>query len=369
MPFIAHSWALAVQRYGWNRWGADFKFLAYDLQQFGYSPIASREKLPNGDLAFAAPPYINSAFVVYSGTANPDFLKFRIGEEFATVFADSRFEHPGTAWYNVATRLGMQKYFPHNSGQILDFFAQLIFRRLISGFRPLLVAKKRFREFCAREMERRLRDCGIADIKVISEGWDAKLLAAPNVVPIISYGMIGINLFEYFDCAYCLTGYYINDTAINSVLQDLVASDRFIPIEIRTEGFPHRRTVGVADPNHRFYDINRLAQLALDEQEMGTVLQAVGRVRPYTRPREIITLQCASHPTLSYIQEFSSIGKAREFFGIQSFRVRQAKATHESVTTARQAGLSQRKTASRLGVSLRTVKRHWNKGGGDTKPL
>ena len=62
--------------------------------------------------------------------------------------------------------------------------------------------------------------------------------------------------------------------------------------------------------------MDRLAQYALDQQELDVVLQAVGRVRPYTRPREVITFQCAAHPQLDYDREFNSIEEARQFFGI-----------------------------------------------------
>jgi hypothetical protein len=369
IPYFSPGWALMVQRYGWNRWGAEFKFLGFDLQQFRFSLIGSREKGATGNLSFAAPPYLNWAFVVFSGTANPQFLQFRLREQFITIFDDYQFEHPCTVWYNIASRLGMQKYFPHNSNQILDFFAQLVATRLRAGLRPVLIAKKRFRDFCARQMEHRLRECGIADVLIISGRWNEEILALPHAIPLITFGMIGTNLFEHFDCAYCLTGFYVNDEAINAVLQDIVASDRFIPIEIKTEGLPRRRKAGVVDPSHRFYDVHHLAQLALDEQEMGVVLQAVGRIRPYTRPREVVTLQCAEHPTLSYTREFNSIGEARHFFGIKNFRVRQGQAMHENIATARQAGLSQRQAAAQLEVSLRTVKRHWKKGEGDTSPF
>ena len=123
--------------------------------------------------------------------------------------------------------------------------------------------------------------------------------------------MIGTNLFKEFDCAYCLTGYYVSEKEINHILQDVLASDMHIPIRIETtKEHPQRRKAGVVHNQHKYYDIHRLAQLALDQQEMDVVLQAVGRVRPYTKPREIITFQCAKHPKFDYTQEFASIEEA-----------------------------------------------------------
>ena len=116
----------------------------------------------------------------------------------------------------------------------------------------------------------------------------------------------------------------------------------------------------------RIYDVHTLAQHALDHLEMGTVLQAVGRVRPYTKPREIITFQCADHPDCAYTKEFNSIGEAREYFKIPGRRSMQAEAQYTRIQEAKKAGLKQREVAERLGISIRTVKRYWKLKGPPT---
>ena len=122
MPFIDRDWCFEVQEYGWNRYGEQFKFLAYDLIQFGYSPELSRERDAHGNLLFSAPPYLNCDFVIYSGTAHPEFSRFRLGQDFASPFEGYRFEHPETTWYNIASCLGTKRSFPKNSSQILGLF-------------------------------------------------------------------------------------------------------------------------------------------------------------------------------------------------------------------------------------------------------
>jgi len=163
-----------------------------------------------------------------------------------------------------------------------------------------------------------------------------------------------------FDCAFCLTSFYITEDVMNTVLQDVLASDGHIPIKITTEGIPRRRRAGVIDPSHRAYDIHHLAQLALEQQEMNVVLQTVGRVRPYTRPREVITFQCAGHPQLTYTTEFHSIGEARKFFGITSRRTQSQLQNIEKIKVSKGKGLTQTETAAENGLSVRTVKRYWN---------
>ncbi|MFO7728786.1 MAG: hypothetical protein R6X11_10720, partial [Desulfonatronovibrio sp.] len=127
------------------------------------------------------------------------------------------------------------------------------------------------------------------------------------------------------------------------------------------EGRPCRRRAGVQNRRDRGYDLHSLAQHALDHQEMDTVLQAVGRVRPYTKPREIITFQCAGHPELDYTREFTSIGAARDYFNIPASRTRKTASLCSQIQDARKKGLKQREAASLLEVSLRTIKRYWNK--------
>jgi hypothetical protein len=358
MPWVYHEWSLAVQSCGYSIYGDSFCFLAFDLFHFGRSPLESRERAANGDLLFAAVPSVSMDFIIYSGTAHHRFSHYRLGWDFVSPFEEHRFEHPDTTWYNIASRLGVKKYFGKNAAQILDFFAELVARRLREGKRPLLVAKKCFVDFCAQQMQERLQAAGL-DVKVVIDGWTAELLGDDRVVPVINYGVIGINLFESFDCAYCLTGYYVTEDAVNNSLQDILASDMKVPLSILIEGRPCRRRAGVLNAKDQIYDVHQMAQHALDCQEMDTVLQAVGRVRPYTRPREIITFQCAGHPDLTYTSEFFSIGEARKYFGIRNRRSKVVDEVRSGVQQMKTQGLRQREAAQQLGVSLRTIKRYW----------
>ena len=102
---------------------------------------------------------------------------------------------------------------------------------------------------------------------------------------------------------------------------------------------------------------------------MDVVLQAVGRVRPYTRPREIVTFQCAAHPQLDYDREFGSIAEAREFFEIPTRRERERDRNADRVRAARQAGMTQLEAAAALRLGRSTVQRYWNRAPeGPTNP-
>src|SRR4030095_2872438 len=298
----------------------------------------------------------------FSGTAHAEFAEFRLGRDFKSPFSSYRFEHPETRWYNIASRLGTKGFFPKNAPQVLDFFAGLIALRLQEGRRPLLIAKKCFVPMCVAGLEVRLRDLGAGNVKISPGPWKDVDLMDRMIVPIINFGVSGTNVFEAFDCAYCLTSFYVTEAVINSILQDIVASDGHIPIEIKTEGRPRRRRATVKHPRDRFVDVHHLAQLALEQQEMDVVLQAVGRVRPYTRPREVITLQCAAHPQLAFTREFQSLGEAREYFRIPSRRERMGLVIASQIEALRDSGNSQSHVVAKTGLSTSTVKRYWKKG-------
>ena len=358
MPWINHEWSLAVQSCGYSTHGDSFYFLAFDLINFSRSPLDSRERTVNGDILFASVPSIKMDFIIYSGTAHQAFSEYRLGNEFSSPFQGYSFNHPETRWYNIASRLGVKKYFKKNSPQIIDFFAGLVAKRIKEGKRPLLISKKCFSAFCARQMEEKLRELGL-EVSVAISGWQADRLRGAGVIPLINYGMIGTNLFQEFDCAFCLTGYYVTEAAVDSILQDLLASDMSVPLEISIGGRPCRRRAGVLNRKDRLYDVHTLAQHALNHLEMDTVLQAVGRVRPYTRPREVIIFQCAEHPGLEYTEEFNSVGEAREYFNIPSKQSTKKAELISQIQRAKKNGMKQYQASERLKVGLRTIQRYW----------
>lgn len=362
MPAIRPQWALHVQELGCQKYREDFRFLAHELEEFGRSDRASRERSPDGGLQYASPPRVTGDLIVFSATCVPEFAKFRLGVELANPYCDHRFVHPDTRWFNIASPFGAMKYFPGNADQILDFFAQLVAQRWREGRRCLLIAKKALLETCMSGMARRLAELGLADLTVLSKGWTPEQLARRNVIPLIHYGLIGTNLFEDFDCAYCLCSYNVPEQVIDAVLQDVTRTEAHIPLKIHYDGSarPRRRVVSVVDPANAVYDVQRLARPALLHMEMDVVLQAVGRVRPFTRPREVIMFQCGQHPQVPYDKEFDTLQEARRHFSVPTRRHRRQLGRHERIAQARNQGMTQEQAAAFAGVGLRTAQRHWN---------
>ena len=358
-PVMTRKMLIAIQERGVDLFEDSFCSPIHSLVAFAWSPLESREKEENGDLTFALVPELETDFIVYSGTACAEFLHYRLGNNFAEPFKNYRFVHPGTVIYNISSRIGMKSYFKKNSKQILDFFGELIARRFVEGKRILLISKKCFISFCVEELQTRITAKGLP-LEIVVDGFDADTCSSLRKIPIINYGIIGINDFKDFDCAFCLNGYYVYEELVSVLLQDTLASDIQVPVKITcTQNHPYRRSASVVNANDRIYDVHKFAPQALYQLEMGVVLQAVGRVRPYTSPAEIITFQCADHPA-GYTEEFNSLAATRRFFEIESARNADLRATIDTVQAAKAKGLKQREAVVETGCSLSNVQRYWN---------
>jgi hypothetical protein len=369
-PSLSPDAVLELQKWGYGLWGSHYSFIGYELQLLGFSLPSSREVDEQQNLLFSVQTQLPGDFIIYSGSTDQELTQHRLGQRFPSPFADYRFYHPGTIWYNIASRIGASTYFRNNSNQIFDFFSHLIADRLASGKRVLLVSKKQFVPLCKKEIRHRLNEMGCegANVVIAADELSEEVLSTPLTVLIIHYGMIGTNLFEDFDCCFCLNGYYINEVALHDAAQDLYRQELQIRIEVGMQGAPLRRYARVRDRKYRFSEVESLAQASLEQLEIGTVLQAVGRVRPYTKPREIILFQCSAHPDDAYTEEFQTLGEARGFFQIPTKRAMQKLSSAQQICQYRTKGLNQSETAEATGLSLSTVKRHWNVSEGVTNP-
>jgi hypothetical protein len=368
-PRIGGDWALAVQRAGRDKGGPAFRFLAYDLDHFARSDPASRERTAGGDLQFACPTDLGDDFIIFSGTIARGLARYRLDPDHRRPGLYSPlegycFSHPATRWYNIASIAGAAKYFVRNARAILYFFAVMIARNIGEGRRTLLVAKKAFRGLCAEHLRRRLRELGVGPVRVVTGDWDQADLDDPRTLPLINYGLSGVNRFEHCDAAYCLTGYYVNEATVAEAVHDLDASTERYPVRIRTAVDPPRRTATVELPDDREAIVPQVARWVLEQKEADVVVQAVGRVRPFTQPREIITFHAGALPEVRPTLQFRTLGQARSYFGIPTRRRSEAESRAAAARRLKALGLSHARVAEELGVSLATVKRYLRSGWG-----
>ena len=155
----------------------------------------------------------------------------------------------------------------------------------------------------------------------------------------------------------------MNAATIAAAVQDLEAAPDRFPILIRTEGKPARRVARVNLPDDRETILPQLVQWTLEQKEADVVVQAVGRVRPFTRPREVITFQVGALPGVRYDVEFDSLDQARSRFAVPTRRRSETEARVAEARRLKSLGLSNRRIASQLGVNISTVKRYINPKG------
>ena len=338
--------------------GDSFHNIIYDLQAFGDSSAESREKLPNGDIRFPASPLTSTSDVLlYSGTSHLSILKMRLGIDFYSPYDNYEFKGEGTTWLNLASATGASSNFIKNEPQILDAFTQLTILRIREGKRILLVSKKSHVGYCVKAMNQMLVEQGVNDIRVVH---GEHYVENPDItlVPVIHYGVIGINQFEEFDCCYCLNSYYVKQGTLSDSIQDLRADSERIDVAITYSKKPRRRYGVVADDKYRFTDVAEVVNPMLQTLEMGCVIQAVGRVRPFTKTREVITFQSNDPLGTTYDKEFSNLAELRKHFGLATKRTRSSHSTADNVRALSAKSLKQAEIAEQLGISVRTVRRH-----------
>src|SRR5262249_28990114 len=151
---------------------------------------------------------------IFSGSIAPTLARYRLDPDhrdpaLVSPFERYRFVHPATRWFNLNDLAGAAKFFASNAGRILDFFAVKIARNLAEGKRTLLVSKKKFVGLCQGLLREKLEWLGAGRVKIVTGNWGQPALDDPHVIPLITYGVAGINLFEDFDAAYCLNSYNV----------------------------------------------------------------------------------------------------------------------------------------------------------------
>ncbi|HEX4610598.1 MAG TPA: helix-turn-helix domain-containing protein [Urbifossiella sp.] len=365
LPRVGPKWAADVAAEGRRRYGPTFRFVGYDLIQFARSDSSTRARLDGGGVRFAYPPDLGDEFVIFSGSAAAELVRYRLDPDhwrapITTPFAGYRFRHPDTTWVNLADAAGTDKYFPANAGRVLDLFARLVARNIAAGKRTLLVCRKKFRELCQAEIRQRVEALVGGRVRVVTRNWTQHDLTDPRTVPLITYGISGVNRFEGHHTVYCLTGYYTARAAVEVLVNDIEPPSRQFPVELTFGTRPPRRAAVVSDPAAAVTIVPALARWTLEQKEGDVVVQAVGRVRPFTRPREVVTFQVGDLPGVTYDHQVTNLAGLRAHFGLPTpGQLRRADTADRSAVAARlkAEGKTRKEIAAELGVSLATVKR------------
>jgi hypothetical protein len=351
-PTLAHS--LAVQTAGLAL-DSNFQWPGHNLYAFSRTRTDQRWKDRNGDVVFVRAPYLACRTAIFSAGMSAEYVARQLRvDRVVTPFTDVQCQHQDTQFYNLCSLIGAAKRFYGNRIQILDFFAQLIIRNIAAGHSTLLIARKRLKRLCAEYLEHRLSSWGHRVTVFLSDG-QSPPEAGVSVLPLIHFGINGVNTFESYDSVYCLCGYYIDEQVLRDAIADVEPDELRFPVLIRVTGQPRRRLAATFVEQLRFSNADEIVRDYYRQLETNTVIQAVGRVRFATKPREVITFQYSEMSDVHLAREFYSLREARDHFGLVTGSDFERHRQAAEAMRLRAEGLTTAAIAERLGVCKRTV--------------
>lgn len=348
--------ALAIQKAGIRRFGRAFRYLGYELSHLGRCRTDERWKEDSGDLRFIARPFLHCHLLVLSAHTTARFARHRLGiGSIYSPFEDYRFVHSGTRIYNVRNRAGADKHFRRSSERILDAFAVVLLANVLEGHSTVLVSRKKHKAFCADRLRERLAGWGM-DVTFVTEGYGALPRDPdPRTIPLIHYGLLGVNAFEHYESLYCLNSYYVPEDELNRCVQECEPEHFKTRLTIDSEP-DHVRRVRIDRSVPALEDREWLGETYLRRLEVDPVIQAAGRVRFATQPREVVLFQMSDlSADLPSVREVVLVGDLLEELGLPSARDLDGLAQALRIEELLQDGHSSKEAAAVLGISERTL--------------
>jgi hypothetical protein len=347
--------SVAVQATGHHAFGPDFRYLAPELELLNSAVASSQWR--DGDVVEIAMRVETSGLdvIVLAAYLDNEIVEERLGRPVNWLLRGIVFRHSETRIINIADPIGTARTMsaPCHFDRVVDFFLALAMRNATQGRRTAFVARKQFLDRIKSRVEAVSTMLGRPLACVLASPGDSFDECRPTDIPLINYGVVGVNSLEAFDALYCIGGYYARADHLNAVYQQTLPPNSRMPIGIRMEG--RRRQLYAAD--HQFDTRFHARRAAATHQmlERRVVLQAIGRVRPFTSPAEIIVFQCDDlSAELGEIEEFGSLAAARRCLGVPTLCQLKRAALGETIRARQQDGESLRAIAADLGISPST---------------
>ena len=289
-------------------------------------------------------PKISGALLVAVYGADKELLEYYFQRPFTDLTPKENYVHPGSRFYQLtSTSTSYFKFIknPRSRAGILRFAGAKIEANRLIGKKTLLVTKKGTVDLVLKEMPQYFAAKPHPKLCAFTPQ-SSKSLDGINVIPLLHYGVEGINLFENYDCVICLTAYNLRPEVIANQLKQL-GIGRDIQVEIRNTSNGLGREV-FTDPD------TPLAKAIFAYLEHDKILQTVSRARPFTTPTEVIF---AGHQEFSQSIVFNDVRNLARALEVGSDTQRISK-----IKRLLAEGLSQKIIARRLRVSGRTVSRY-----------
>lgn len=361
--------ASAIQEVGIRLFGISFEYIGFELDLFARSRRSERWKGTDGSVRFMARPSVNRHLLVLSAHLQDEHIARRLGlDQIESPFKNIRFRHSGTRIINLRNRIGAAQYFEKNAKQILETFAVLIGRNIASGRSTLLVSRKNRKEFCAEKLRAVLSAWGL-EVRFVTDGYEVlPTTPDPRMIPIIHYGILGTNNFTSYESAFCLNSFYISETDLERYINEAEPERFKLGFKI-TSGTRMLRQVELEHPLPASADIVAIAAQYHRHLEVDPVIQAVGRVRYATLPREIVLFQMNDfHGDIDEYGDVTSIVALRDALDLPSPKEITQSIEAAKLRISRGNGLTADEAAKALGMSRRTYFRRLKTCGSAKTP-
>ena len=346
------NFALELQNIGVSKFGSEFRYIAYELESFKSSKKHERWWAPYGVLVYIARPFIENHTLFLTANTPPSYLADRFGiDNIYSPFQEIKFYHSKTTIYNIKNGAGAKKYFKKNKSHILNFFARLIRQNIINDKKTFLVSKEIFKADVAAYLKKVLLSWGL-EIEFPIDSISIAKIKTPSatVIPIIHFGEIGTNNLTDYECCYCVCSYNIPEQILSDAIQSTVPPSFKTKVKILLDSKRNREPV----VESKFW-YSKIARVAKDYHfvfEIDPVLQAVGRCRFITKPREVILFQSYDfNSEFKTIVEFKTIKEAEGYFKLPPLSYLNNKEWIDELHRKTSNGKSLRAAARELGIS------------------
>ena len=357
LPVVARWQVASIQASGVSS-GSDFTCLATALRLLRTARLGERWRDRQGNLVCIAHPKLGDRTMIFAAGMDPFYVARQLRmpiDKVSSPLQQHVIHHHGTRIVNLNSLLGADKNMISNLPQLGDFFALLLQRNWKENRATLLICRKQRKDRWMSYINQRLSRWGCPARVMIPS---ADMPSTPNatIVPLIHYGISGVNAYKNYHAAYCLSSYYIPEDVLGKQARDVERETMRFPIRIQRDLVTRKRRAGTFEERLKFSDADTIARVYYHQLETSVVIQAIGRVRYATAPREIITFQASELPGLHLDAEFTTLAQARAHFGVPTGvdfdRDHQAVA----IATLRQEGHTVIEIAERLAISERTVR-------------
>lgn len=350
-PTSIGAHAIDIQRHGRCRFGDRFRYLAHDLALLN-SPVATGRWSREDQFVVVTGIETTGCHVaVFAPYLPAEIVRQRLDRPVRDAITGVEFRHSATRFVNIADGIGSMRSLSMSEhfNRTVDFFLALTLRNRLEGKRTVLVTKKglvdrvreRF-EATSAALDRPLQ-CNVG------AGGDPS-----GDVVLIHYGIVGVNALKDFDAIYCIGAYNARPDLVRDVYAQTLAPDQRPQFRITTVDGARRLAGADGEHGSRFHAAEAGPTLALLERRV--VLQAVGRVRPFTSPAEVVTFQCDDlSAELGEVEVHASLNAARSAWGVPLFSQMQTSVLGDRMRPMREEGASFGAAASAFGVSKSTA--------------